>query len=428
MEIDFLFSVTSQRIKARVTKDQIIEDALNKIILKHDSLKNIEITFLLCSGCNIDKKETFENQKIKNHEIITVICSYISQDEEENKEIKPIQFKYVKKLVAKARVNLPNSDLNAFIDKTFDVFKSLKGQYLLICSYSDNYKNYDLLCFEITNEEILFIANNAHSERIFTCSHFLDKYNNRDLLITGSFDRTIKIWNINDSFQLLYKKRPDYKFVENTYLLSECLLAFNKSIYLIASAYEIYSQGYYMLSYNLNNLNKYDVMSNSKDNTNYLDTQYINRFPLIIAANCDNIKIFDFSKKKLIKTFSDNNKKINFLSVVIKKYKDKMSLISSSSDGFLRIWDYNNPNILIHKIQTYLKNWLIGLELIDNRFLLAGCADGSIKEFDLSKDYVAVTFPRNVDYDPLFTLRFIKINGKNYLFSHSHRGLIEMWN
>ena len=92
-------------------------------------------------------------------------------------------------------------------------------------------------------------------------------------------------------FNFYIKKRPDYKFVENTYLLSECLLAFNKSIYLIASAYEIYSQGYYMLSYNLNNLNEYDVMSNSKDNTNYLDVSYINKLPLIIAANCGNIKI-----------------------------------------------------------------------------------------------------------------------------------------
>ena len=140
------------------------------------------------------------------------------------------------------------------------------------------------------------------------------------------------------------------------------------------------------------------------------------------------LKYMILNKKKLIKNFSDNNKKINFLSSVIQTYRNKVCLISTSSDGFLRIWDYNNPSVMVYKIQSYLNNWLIGLELIDNRFLLAGCADGSIKEFDLLHDCVACTFPRNVDYDPLFTLKFIQINGKNYLFSHSHRGLIEMWN
>ena len=34
---------------------------------------------------------------------------------------------------------------------------------------------------------------------------------------------------------------------------------------------------------------------------------------------------------------------------------------------------------------------------------------------------------RNNSTDPLFTLRYININGRDYLFSHSHKGLIELW-
>ena len=168
-------------------------------------------------------------------------------------------------------------------------------------------------------------------------------------------------------------------------------------------------------------------MANSKDNCNYLETFDMSDIPFIIAANLGNVKIFDFEQKKLIKTFSDNNNSINYLSSVIQTYADKACLIATSSDGFLRIWDYHNPSVIIYKIQSYLNNWLIGLELIDNRFLLAGCADGSIKEFDLLKNYVAYTFPRGDKHDPLFTLKFIQINGQNYLFSHSHKGLIELW-
>ena len=426
MEVSFLFSSNNEQIKIKVKPNDVISDILDDIISKDEDLQVLKISFLLCHGSNIDKNQTFQNQKIKNNEIITVICSEDSDDEEE--ETNPIQFKYVKVLIKKAHVNLENANLNAFIDKTFDVFKSLQNEYFLICSYSDNYKDYALLCIEITKQQIMYMKENAHSERIFTCNHFLDEFDKRDLIITGSFDRTIKIWELKNGFKLLYKKRPDYKFVENTYLLSECLLGYNNNIYLIASAYEINSSGYNMLYYNLLNLKKYTVLPNSQDNTNYLSTFDKLDNPLIIAANCGNVKVYDFKQKKLIKNFSDNNKKINFLSSVIQTYRNKVCLISTSSDGFLRIWDYNNPSVMVYKIQSYLNNWLIGLELIDNRFLLAGCADGSIKEFDLLHDCVACTFPRNVDYDPLFTLKFIQINGKNYLFSHSHRGLIEMWN
>jgi WD40 repeat protein len=280
---------------------------------------------------------------------------------------------------------------------------------------------------EITQEQIMHIKNNAHDGRVYTCCHYLDEKDNRDLVITGSYDKTIKIWELNNGFQLLYMKKPDYNFQENTYLLSEALLYFSDSLYLIASAYELKSSGYYLLYYNLKHLNQKNKLSNSKDNCNYLETFNTSDVPFIISANLGNIKIFDFEQKKLIKKFSDNNNSINYLSVVIQTYADKASLIATSSDGFLRIWDYNNPSIIIYKIQSYLNNWLIGLELIDNRFLLAGCADGSIKEFDLLKNYVAYTFPREDKEDPLFTLKYTQINGKNYLFSHSHKGLIELW-
>lgn len=429
MEVEFLFSSNSMKKKIKVKETQIIGDVLNSIISNDPAFQNITVSFILSHGCNIDLTKTFKSEKIKNNEILTVMCSEDDEDDKEE-ESKPIQFKYVKWVINKARVNLPDADLNAFIDKTFDVFKSLNNNFYLICSYSENYKDYDLLCVDITNinnMQIKYMKKNAHSERIFTCSHFLDKYNKRDLLITGSFDRTVKIWDINKGLKLIYNKKPDFEYKENTYLLSECLLGFNKTIYFIASAYEIYSKGYNILLYDINNSNYFKVLPNSKDNTNYLTTFLEFKSPLIIAANCGNIKIFNFANKELIKRFSDNKDSINFLSTVIQTYKDKICLISSSSDGFLRIWDYNNPNILVYKIQSYLNNWLIGLELIDNRYLLAGCANGSVKEFDLLHDCVACTFPRNDNKDPLFTLKFITINGKNYLFSHSHKGLIELW-
>jgi len=155
---------------------------------------------------------------------------------------------------------------------------------------------------EITQEQIIYVKNNAHTGRVYTCQHYLDKISNRDLVITGSYDRTIKIWELNNGFQFLYMKQPDYNYQVNTYLLSEALLSFNNSLYLIVSAYELQSSGYYLLYYNLNILNQKNKLANSKDNCNYLETFDMSDIPFIIAANLGNVKIFDFEQKKLIIT------------------------------------------------------------------------------------------------------------------------------
>ena len=423
MEVNFTFSSNGLTIKKTIQENEIISSILNNIV-EEESL-NININFLLCKGSRIDGNNTFKNNKIKNGDAIMIISDYVDLDETVVNQ-QSNKYEVVKCITKHSHVNLKEADLNAFIDRTFTVFKSLNNQYLLIHSYSEDYKNYSLFCYDILKEKIVKTIFNAHNERIFTCSHFLDKYNQRDLLITGAFDKKIKIWNISYNFEKIYEKKPDYYYRENTYLLSETLLSYNKKIYLIASAYEIKSTGYNILYYSLSN-DENGTLKDSKDNTNYLDTFYNNNNPYIITANCGNIKIFNFSSKELIKVYSDTDKSLNYLSVVIMEYNNKFCLIGSSSDGFLRIWDINKPDILYNKLKTYQQTWLIGLLKLDEQYILGAGGDGTIKEFDLKANYMSRSFERKNYNDPLFTLRYININGENYLFSHSHKGIIELW-
>ena len=65
-------------------------------------------------------------------------------------------------------------------------------------------------------------------------------------------------------------------------------------------------------------------MNNSMDNTNFLGVYYDNNLnPYILAGNFGNVKIFDFSKKKLLNTYIDDNKQINYLSIIIKENENK---------------------------------------------------------------------------------------------------------
>ena len=429
MEVEFFAGSLNFRIKKLVNPNQKISDELNKVIKQNSILSSQNFNLILCEGNIVDPDETFKKNKLKNGCVLMLLSggaldeTMISENEE------PLQISLNKCITKHSHVNLKQANLNAFIDRTFTVFKSLKKEYLLIYSYSEDYKNYSLMCYDILKDKSMTKVQKAHSERIFTCCHFLDKYYMKDLLITSAFDKKIKIWNITNNFQIIYEKKPDYYFQENTYLLSESILSDNNhKLYLIVSAYEINSSGYDLLYYNTSKNIDWRHFENSRDNTNFLDIFYNNGNPEIIAANLGNVKIYNFQNKKLIKFFHDNNNKLNYLSAIVKNDSaNNKNLIVSAGDGLLRIWDYNKPANLLQAIKTYLNVWLIGLELISDRYLLAAGADGNIKEFDLKKNFMSRNLNRNNPTDPLFTLRYININGKDYLFSHSHKGLIELW-
>ena len=430
IEITLIFSLKKIIEKIEVNEDQNIGEVLNEVITKlnDDSFKEMNISLIICNSNIIDLNNSFKNNNIKNKDTLLIIYYQDKNADKENGNlIDSIDFRKVGTLTNHAHVNLEDSNINAFIDRTFDVFKSLKNEYLLICAQSLDYKHYFLTCFDLINQKFLFAGKNAHNERVFTCKHYLDNINQRDLLITGSFDKTIKIWNINNEFQLLFEKKPDYEYQENTYLLSECLLSFNNSLYLITSAYELESNGYYILYYDLENLGEINYLQDSKDNCNYLETLNKDEKTLIMAGNKGNIKIYDFENKSLIKKFRDINVYINYLSIIIQEYKNKECLIASSSDGFIRIWDYYNPSLILNKIKNNLNGWLIGLKSINERFLLAGCSNGNINIFDLLDDCIACVLKRKDESDPVFTIKYIQIAEKNLMISHSHKGLIELW-
>ena len=428
MEVEFFAGSLNFRIKKLVNPNQKISHELNNVIKQNSILSNQNFNLILCGGEIVDPNETFKKNKLKNGCVLMLLTGALDDETTIIEIDEPLQISLNKCITMHSHVNLKEANLNAFIDRTFTVFKSLKNEYLLIYSYSENYKNYSLKCYDILKDQSMTKVQKAHSERIFTCSHFLDKYKMRDLLITSAFDKKIKIWNITNNFQVIYEKKPDYYFKENTYLLSENILSYNNKIYLIVSAYEINSSGYDLLYYNTSKKIDWRHFENSRDNTNFLDIFYNNGNPEIITANLGNVKIYNFQNKNLIKLFHDNNNELNYLSAIVKKDSfNNKNIIVSAGDGLLRIWDYNNPNNLLQSIKTYLNVWLIGLELINDRYLYAAGADGNIKEFDLKKNFMSRNLNRNNSTDPLFTLRYININGRDFLFSHSHKGLIELW-
>ena len=140
MEITFNFSFNNKVIKQIVNPNKKISLVLNEIIEKKESLSNAYINYLLCKGKILDINKTFKENELKNEDSIIVVSDSIDDLNLSSMNLNEPPFKFnVQKCITKhSHTNLEESDLSAFIDRTFDVFKSLKNEYLLIYSYSED--------------------------------------------------------------------------------------------------------------------------------------------------------------------------------------------------------------------------------------------------------------------------------------------------
>ena len=103
---------------------------------------------------------------------------------------------------------------------------------------------------------------------------------------------------------------PEYNFQYSTHLLSANIVYYDKKCYTLISAYDFNSYGLVLLYYDYDE-NK-NALENSADNTNHLTVYYNKDNPYILAGNYKNIKIFDFAQKKLIKTYKNGDKNIDY--------------------------------------------------------------------------------------------------------------------
>ena len=136
----------------------------------------------------------------------TILSIMINKNDEKiNEKNPPILFKFSKCISKESHINLEYSSLNAYIDNAFSIFKSIDNKYFLIFSHTPDYINYSLIIYDLIYQQIIIKRFNAHEDRIYTCRHYFYEKNKNDLLITSSFDKFIKIWNITQNFALMYK-------------------------------------------------------------------------------------------------------------------------------------------------------------------------------------------------------------------------------
>ena len=131
---------------------------------------------------------------------------------------------------------------------------------------------------------------------------------------------------------------------------------------------------------NNNDNNENNNKKNDYDNIYFIDTYYdkSNNFTYIISCCSQYVKSFNYNLNILYQKYQDNEIKTGIhSSAIINETKNKVQLIESAIDGFIRIWDFHE-SILLKRIKI-CEEGIKGICLWDENLLCVGCDDKSIK-------------------------------------------------
>jgi len=263
-------------------------------------------------------------------------------------------------------------------DNSFCVFKSINNILYLI--YSNSKKS--IICYDMIDQKIITKIINYLKEFITNYRHYLDKINNRDLVMTISMkDRNIRILNANNWESILN--------ITNIYisgfLYSGCFLNENNQIYIITSP----PRNELIKVFDLNG-NKIKEINNSKDRTFFIDTYYddIKYKNYIIACNEKYLKSYDYNKNELYHIYNDKNKEYHINSVIQKSKIIK--LFEICHDGNLRIWNFHSGSLLKKINIGYMD--LRSLCLWNNNYIFIGCSNRNIKLVDFNLGLILKCF------------------------------------
>ena len=257
------------------------------------------------------------------------------------------------------------------IDKVFCAFKSFSGESLVVWGTPQ----YNIEFFDLEKGQIIKTIQRAHNQTIFSCRHYPHIKNRIDYLITSSYDRTVKIWDLKTFAYIVNISNAHSGY----YIYSVSVLCDEKddTNYVITSAPNEYMKiwdfsGKYIRNVGQNDESTYfiDVYYDSREKKNY-----------ILNANSVDVKSYTFKNGELYHKYKGMPQTWH-MSAVVNETKTQQILIESDGNGYIRMWDFHSGN-LIKSITSSPTLNLRGICLWNDEFLFAAGNDYQVKLYDL---------------------------------------------
>ena len=292
-------------------------------------------------------------------------------------------------------------------------FISKKKEYVL-AFIDSNSNNKSIIFYDINNDKEIKKFNNAHENNIFIIKYY--SYQLYDIILTSSSNNDVKIWNYNESLNILTINNILNKY-SNIY--SSALL-FDHNLFYIFCIGNID----YIKVYNSSG-NLYKNLGNNNECRRYIDIFEINENKYIISGGNIGINVFNYPSFSNYYCFRENedNSHHNYAKII--KIKNIYNLIDVGSFNKIKIWDFFNKN-LIKCITSNSTNMLGGFIVINNIYLIIGSHDKELKAFNINNGIIEKKFDKH--NSSVIGIKSIKDKDNNqYFVSYGHDKNIYLW-
>ena len=342
-----------------------------------------------------------------------------------------------KRFNKKYKYNYKNGPKNFEFYKTIslDLFSEnfYNNRACIFSSYKDNniyiaYGVYplNLECYDVIEEKKFIIINNIHSSPFNSCRYFFDKSNSRDLLITSSFDKHVKIVN--------FKKEKsnviiDLYFPSNFGLIINTVCFINNQIVVPFSNKENGIIEFYNIDSKLRGKIEEAgfILGLSEFYWKNLKKYFI------LVANMEGILAYNESDLTLYKKFIplfENEKLRGFNEAFILEKNNSFIIVSPCFyKNYLFFWDFKN-GCLINKIA--LDSGISDICLWNNNYIFASFNEFispkfvliNTKYYKIEKKYYEIKHP----FDRICGIKALRHDSKgNYIITSTMTGKLNLY-
>ena len=330
------------------------------------------------------------------------------------------------------------------LDNQFTLFKSFYDNYIVAYFYNNmNEKDYSIVCYDFINKKNINEFKHAHNKRILCIRHYF--LNEKDVLITSSYDNSIKLWNVYEKEKILSieNAHDNIHFYNYFRVNSVCLIVQKnkendnknnmKKIKNINDEFNIVSscvEDPYLKIWNSKGklINKFIC-----NDVYYVDWIHDNRKDVSFIICGSNKKSFSFNllTNSLYKIYKKEKNESNHESLLVTEINKILCLIESSFNGFVNIFHFHKGSLLK---EIYLGNISIrGMCLWNENYLLVSGSDYihllDIKEKKKTdKKFSEFQFTASCIMKIKIETNDKKCVLNECLFAHGNSGFIKVWN
>ena len=341
------------------------------------------------------KQNELENNYNSNDEIIKKISTLIDEVKKDNeymkkkindnekklvilkKEIQEIKDENINPQNFKFKKNISN---NLFSEGVYNniacIFTSFHDDKVYIAyGFESKNKTFNLNCYDIINDRYFSIFKDLHKNYFYSCRYFLDEENKRDLIITVSLDKHVKVVNFKIEkseliFDINFNSKEKEVIIYTAYFIREYVMVpFSDNNYGTVKLYSMDSIYIHKIEENAGfilDLNKYFCEKRKKY---YI---LISNSEGIYAYNLEGLNLYNkFIPPMEIK----ETKKYDFdEAYVVEKDDNKSILVGLCFNfGYLFFWDFFHKD-LICKMET--NQGISDICLWNNNYIFAALHSG----------------------------------------------------